>query len=80
MSQVQATRIFLLIGNVCSALTSTLLDVRSAIDAVPSGLQTALLSDEFRIRQLQIERLKRMERYKVESPEFYKLMYGDRAD
>ena len=46
--QVQASRVFVLIGNVCSAGTSTLLDARNAIDAVGSGLRTALLSDELR--------------------------------
>ena len=44
LSRVQTTGNILLIGNVLPASTSTLLDVRSAIDVVPSGLQTALLS------------------------------------
>ena len=49
LSRVQTTGNILLTGNVFPASTSILLDVRNAIDAVPSGLQTALLSDEFRI-------------------------------
>ena len=47
--QVQASSVFVLIGNVCSAGTSILLDARNAINAVASGLQTALLSNEFHI-------------------------------
>ena len=44
--QVQASRVFVLIGNVCPASTSTLLDARNAIDAVLPGLQTALLTNQ----------------------------------
>ena len=59
LSQVQATRIFLLIGNVRSASTSTLLDARNAIDAVyPGGfllLKTAVLSDETLMIQVQVQ-------------------------
>ena len=38
--QVQGSRVFVLIGNVCPASTSTLLDARSATYEVPSGLHT----------------------------------------
>ena len=52
---VQATRNILLIGNVRSASTPTLLHARYAIDALSPGLKTALLSDETLLIQVQVQ-------------------------
>ena len=53
--QVQAPGVFILIGNVRSASTPTLLHARYAIDALSPRLKTALLSDETLLIQVQVQ-------------------------